>query len=409
MRRCTAATFVALACLAAVGTGTVEATPAPVGVGAFAPTTPGGLCLGNADYSLWTTKNADGKTGYDLFPTDLETCTEYCIPVRLASQSVVYDCGGFPKPSCGNLYFRCALDCITHNTTYDTGLPALLTPSPYYSRPCSSCFANITDCSVRTCAAQCLSGRTASGCQNCVIQKCDPSFIACTGLDPTPVANKGPDSTAILGGALGGVGALMVIVVFFGYRKCQRDSKRRQLDFNDLAKLAMAPGSGSNPNVLTDGGSFRGGAQVVSSNPGYQQQQQKPQSFQQMSPNMGGGAKTPYQLQYEMQQQQLAQGFAPSRQSRLAPPSARLSALVAQARVASSPPLSSKNTRLIAIYDFVGERGDELTVSVGARMTGIEEQDMWWLAKTDAGVVGLIPSTYVEVDRSTSVNLNPNF
>ena len=44
----------------------------------------------------------------------------------------------------------------------------------------------------------------------------------------------------------------------------------------------------------------------------------------------------------------------------------------------------------VAIYDFIGERSDELNVTVGTRMTGIEEQDLWWLARTDAGIVGYV-------------------
>jgi len=47
-------------------------------------TTPGGTCTNSLDYHGWTTSVTYGstvtKTGYDIWPTDLQTCATYCIP-----------------------------------------------------------------------------------------------------------------------------------------------------------------------------------------------------------------------------------------------------------------------------------------------------------------------------------------
>ena len=51
------------------------------------------------------------------------------------------------------------------------------------------------------------------------------------------------------------------------------------------------------------------------------------------------GQKTAYQLEYERQQQMLASGVDPTKYSKsIAPPSARMSQLAAQARVGSGGP-----------------------------------------------------------------------
>ena len=40
---------------------------------AGAPTTPGGKCLNDGDYAIWTKVETDGRDGFDLFVADLKS------------------------------------------------------------------------------------------------------------------------------------------------------------------------------------------------------------------------------------------------------------------------------------------------------------------------------------------------
>lgn len=71
---------------------------------AFAPTTPGGKCLGNTDYLKWK----DG--GYDNFGTDMQICSESCtgelVPVNCG---FLAECDKFP-------YRTCVTNCMSGNS-----------------------------------------------------------------------------------------------------------------------------------------------------------------------------------------------------------------------------------------------------------------------------------------------------
>ena len=181
------------------------------------------------------------------------------------------------------------------------------------------------------------------------------------------------------------VGALLIAAFVFGVRKVQRDIKKRHLSFSDLQKLAGNPGGGQ-PQYMNNSSSgnmiatsspgnsaYRPNQVVAAANPQYAHTPTQQVKADELQP------KTAYQQAFEKQQQQLANPNL-NRSLSVAPPSARMSQLAAAARVGSGGP--GRMTRLVAIYDFIGERADELNVVVGTKMTGIEEQDMWWLAST---------------------------
>jgi len=256
----------------------------------------------------------------------------------------------------------------------------------------------VTNCTINVCLSGCITGNTNPGCQNCVIQNCDPQFEVCAGLNVLPKPVVPPtDPVIVLVGALVPSVVLLVVCIYCGWLRYNRNLAKRQMNIQDLAKLAGSGAATPMPNQM----------QVAASNPTYnnmnggypspysQSKYSSPPPPPMMSPGMAppGQVLTPYQMEYQRQQVALAQGM-PIQSQKYKAPSARMSAMVAM------PPVVTTNAvRLVTKFDFVGENSDELTVSVGQRLMGLEEADEWWLAKVlDTGVIGLIPSVFVEVD-----------
>lgn len=171
-------------------------------------------------------------------------------------------------------------------------------------------------------------------------------------MPQTQAVDLGP----VIGGAVGGAAVALVLALLVGYMLYRRNKKNKAMSPEDLAKMAGAQSMAVMPI----------GTRPNTSNPEFQQQQ---------SPRM------------QQQQKQQPQRIAPS---------VRMTSMASQAQQA--PNMFKPTVPLVAIYDFVGERGDELNVSVGTKMFGIEQQDGWWLAKTEDGIVGLIPVSYTEMD-----------
>ncbi|KAG2391912.1 hypothetical protein C9374_013397 [Naegleria lovaniensis] len=63
------------------------------------------------------------------------------------------------------------------------------------------------------------------------------------------------------------------------------------------------------------------------------------------------------------------------------------------------PPIPSKPKRqeLVAIYDFEGQDGEELSFLEGEVLYLVQDEGEWWLAENAAGQQGYIPSNYVQM------------
>lgn len=176
------------------------------------------------------------------------------------------------------------------------------------------------------------------------------------------------DIVPILAGTLGGFTILLALAMAIGYVNFKRNQKNKVMSPEDLARLAK---SGKFSPLVT--------AMPVNTS-----------SFN--------------------NENVLAARTQPKRIA----PSVRMTSMASQAQQA--PDLFRPTVPLIAIYDFFGERDDELQAPVGTRLFGIEQQDGWWLAKMVNGVIGLIPVAYTERDAEAPAvynqgkgYLNPDF
>jgi hypothetical protein len=55
-----------------------------------------------------------------------------------------------------------------------------------YSTSCISCFADVSECTVGNCVAECIFDSKSEECKQCVDDKCGPIFKACSGWDLPP-------------------------------------------------------------------------------------------------------------------------------------------------------------------------------------------------------------------------------
>jgi len=353
-------------------------------------------------------------------------CSLTCGSLLAQDQSVPYGCGGAFQPACSNdLFSICVGDCIGDTLPSGITPPALEVKN--YSEPCSACMGNLGLCGARNCTVQCIQGSfTNKACRECNELKCNSDFMVCAGLNPAIRTAAALDTTPILIGAIAGGVTLLVLAGVFGYIYRMRTRKDKMLTPEELAIIAASQSASASPVMSMQGslapigsGSFRmdnPGLGGHTSNPAYQ----SPAKVMSGSSFGSGGSAgiqagsvglTPYQQQYLAQQEALAKGvFDGSRQSRMAP-SQRVSAMAAAAMAAPPKNIASKATRLVVIYDFVAEREDELTASVGAKMLGIEQQEGWWLAQDERGIIGLIPASYTEVDTdpAPTTTMDPDF
>jgi len=365
---------------------------------AFAPTTSGGACVGSgsSDYQIWTTaQTPDGENGFQVFPSDLQACTEFCF----LHADAVEGCGGaFSSPACpSNVLALCVSDCMSASASKRTSdnFPAIQT-SPY-STSCATCMGTLAFCGVGNCNFSCAIGSFSNvNCVTCNEKNCNPAFERCSGLNPA-ITGDDTNFVPIIIGSLGGGVFLLTLAVTVGYIHRQQTRKLKMMSPDELAILAKSQSmmmSGSSSNIYS-------GKIENASNPRYNPSVS----------SMSSGGNLPYPVKFQAQQQALALGADP-RQSSVAR-SDHMSRLASRATASA---MVSNLTRLVVAYDFVGERPDELTAVAGTKMFGIEKAEGWWLAQTGNGLVGLIPVSYTEVDNDTNplpvadeVTLDPEF
>lgn len=64
----------------------------------------------------------------------------------------------------------------------------------------------------------------------------------------------------------------------------------------------------------------------------------------------------------------------------------------------ASPAGGGSTQAATALYDFVAQGDDELTVNEGESLTVVDvENDEWWLVRNARGEEGVVPAQYVEV------------
>ena len=52
------------------------------------------------------------------------------------------------------------------------------------SDPCVTCFDDTVGCVFKNCLGECIGGSGSQACTDCRAAKCDPAFVACSGLAP---------------------------------------------------------------------------------------------------------------------------------------------------------------------------------------------------------------------------------
>lgn len=252
-------------------------------------------------------------------------------------------------------------------------------------------------CGVDNCKVGCIQGAADSvSCQECNEKHCNPDFEKCSGLN-IQIAHPVPlDLVPIILGVVGGSCALLLLFGLCAYCDRKRNRGAKNLSLHDLARMANAQSVKDLVPIGPDASNPKYRSQAtLKTDPSTVPSVQQPQQPQ----------LTPYQMQYQAQQAAIAQGHLST--GRLAP-SARASQMAAAA-ILSPPDLKQTLTPLVATYDFVAERPDELNVTVGTKLFGIEQQDGWWLARTEKGVVGLIPANYTETVVGVNVAIEPDF
>jgi hypothetical protein len=366
--------------------------------------------LNAADYGIWTTADASGKNGYQRFQSEMKASAEYCLNMRGASRASVYGCGGLFQPKCpDDLYSQCITSCMTKDPISADFATKVSVP---YTKPCAFCMAKLQNCTLDVCLTKCVNADSVA-CHSCAETNCGEAFRTCGGLNAViPSHEEHVDPTIpIIAGVVGGVIGVGAITAGIYMAFCRAKSAMTQADLARLAAGQGMPiqgspfqGQGGGPGNMSRNPQYgypgqSGGAPGGS----YGQQQQQQQQYPGGSYGKPGGSfenapqqqLTPYQQQYEAQQRAIQMGQDPRVMSGNMAPSARMSAMAQQ------NPSTFENRqmiRLVALYAFVGERADELTVNAGDRLFGIEEQDSWWLAKTEKGIIGLIPSNYCEME-----------
>ncbi|KAH9260008.1 hypothetical protein BASA81_001780 [Batrachochytrium salamandrivorans] len=303
----------------------------------------------------------DPLVRFPLFPyvgSSLTPSVSACVNLLASSVSVSYKCGGFAQELCSPKQYQiCVKDCLTHTAPMDK-VDGLL-QMENYNTTCAGCMGELSFCGARNCT-QCAAGaKDSPTCQACNEVKCNPNFLQCSGLNVALFKSPPLDLAPILAGTLGGFAVALLITLVVGCFVYKRNKKNQVMSPDDLAKMAGAQSMMILPRVSDN-------------NPGYYPQKSSPRAQQ---------------------------------QNRIAP-SVRMTSMASQAQ--HQPDMFKPTVPLIAAFDFVGERSDELSVTVGTRMFGIEQQDGWWLAKTENGVVGLIPVSYTEMANEVpTMSANP--
>ena len=115
-----------------------------------------------------TTSTGGGATGSTGTGTMMGACTnagDMTIIMSKAIGKIVGDCAS------GKLGMEPATkDCIKMGT----GL----------SDPCVTCFDDTVGCVIKNCFSECIGGSGSQACNDCRVAKCDPAFVACSGLAP---------------------------------------------------------------------------------------------------------------------------------------------------------------------------------------------------------------------------------
>ncbi len=58
--------------------------------------------------------------------------------------------------------------------------------------------------------------------------------------------------------------------------------------------------------------------------------------------------------------------------------------------------------KCVALYDYTGRDGEELTVKKNEKLTVVDNQGTWWKVKNESGKEGLVPSNYVQVTTASN-------
>lgn len=115
-----------------------------------------------------STSTGGGATGSTGTGTMMGACTnagDMTIIMSKAIGKIVGDCAS------GKLGMEPATkDCIKMGT----GL----------SDPCVTCFDDTVGCVIKNCFSECIGGSGSQACNDCRVAKCDPAFVACSGLAP---------------------------------------------------------------------------------------------------------------------------------------------------------------------------------------------------------------------------------
>lgn len=60
-----------------------------------------------------------------------------------------------------------------------------------------------------------------------------------------------------------------------------------------------------------------------------------------------------------------------------------------------------------ALYDFIADAHDELSIVEGEQLIILKREDEWWKVRNSKGVQGVVPGSYIEVSNSSWIYVSP--
>jgi hypothetical protein len=73
-------------------------------------------------------------------------------------------------------------DCASSKLGMEPGTKDCIKMGTGLSDPCVTCFDDTVGCVFKNCLGECIGGSGSQACTDCRAAKCDPAFVACSGL-----------------------------------------------------------------------------------------------------------------------------------------------------------------------------------------------------------------------------------
>lgn len=144
-------------------TTSTTTSSAATGVGGSASATTGAGGSASTTSSSGGTTSATGSTGTGAM---MGACTSAADTMILMSKDIGKITG----------------DCASSKLGMEPGTKDCIKMGTGLSDPCVTCFDDTVGCVFKNCLGDCIGGSGSPACTACRAAKCDPAFVACSGL-----------------------------------------------------------------------------------------------------------------------------------------------------------------------------------------------------------------------------------